>query len=198
MPLRKAVSVSTQRVYLTDFPAQGGSLTEDPWCWASKSITAFHQDHTSHCSYRVVRCRGDTNADVFLGNSYPIVGNFARLCLGDCQPGLLPLSPDLSFSRSRGVTLALQLTAFPALSCPFPVSFHTGISNNVSFSHLIPSWCLLLRRPHLQLVVLGVLWDNRGNMRFGPGSLTVWQPEGAVLISRLAPVGPGSVWPFSC
>lgn len=90
-------------------------------------------------------------------HSYPIVGNFARLCLGGCQPGLLPLSPDLSFSRSRGVTLALQLTAFPALSCPFPVSFHTGISNNVSFSHLIPSWCLLLRRPHLQLVVLGVL-----------------------------------------
>lgn len=131
-------------------------------------------------------------------HSYPIVGNFARLSLGGCQPGLLPLSPDLPFSRSRGVTLALQLTAFPALSCSFPISFHTGISNNGLFSHLIPSWYLLLRRPRLQLVVLGVLWENSGNMRFGPGSLTEWQPEGAVLINRLAPVDPGSVWPFSC
>ena len=90
-------------------------------------------------------------------HSYPVVGNSSRLPLGGCQPGLLPLSPDLPFSRSRGVTLALQLTAFPALSCSFPISFHTGISNNGLFSHLIPSWYLLLRRPHLQLVVPGVL-----------------------------------------
>lgn len=68
MSLRKAVSVSTQRMYLTDFPAQGGSLTEDPWSWALKSITAFHQDHTSHRSYHMIRCKGDTKADVFLGN----------------------------------------------------------------------------------------------------------------------------------
>lgn len=79
------------------------------------------------------------------------MGNFARLSLGGCQPGLLPLSPDVPFSRSRGVTLALQLTAFPALSCSFRVSFHTGISKNGLFSYLIPSWYLLLRRPHLQL-----------------------------------------------